>query len=150
MTNTFVQESYSALPSLRETPRVARDIEEILAFIARQPWGDLVDRKEDIQRGIDQILTQPRRNKICIRRRATGLELRRHNIAQFSIIYAYVAPNAEYPHGLVSIRAIRHRRVNNVFTGVRESHPLYACEQPMWRAKPHRAIVPRFDIPQRI
>ena len=106
--------------------RVARDIEQILAFIARQPWGDPVGRKRDIHRGIDQILAQPRRNKVCIRRCATGLELRRHNIAQFSIIYAYIGPNAEHPHGIVNIRAIRHRRVNNVFTGVRESHPVYA------------------------
>jgi hypothetical protein len=126
MMNTFAQGSCSPLPRLREVPRVARDIEQILAFVARQPWGDPVDRKKDIRRGIDQILAQPRRNKICIRRRATGIELRRHNIAQFSIIYAYIEPNTEHPHGLVSIRAIRHRRVSNVFGGVRESHPVYA------------------------
>jgi hypothetical protein len=78
MMNTFVRGSYSPLPSLREAPRVARDIEQILAFIARQPWGDPVDRKKDIHRGIDQILAQPRRNRVCIRRRATGIELRRH------------------------------------------------------------------------
>jgi hypothetical protein len=126
MMNTFVRGSYSPLPSLREAPRVARDIEQILAFIARQPWGDPGDRKKDIHRGIDQILAQPRRDRVCIRRRATGIELRRHNIAQFSIIYAYTSPNAKHPHGVVSIRTIRHRRVNAVFTGVRESPPLYA------------------------
>jgi hypothetical protein len=124
--NTFVQGSYSPLPRLCETPRVARDIEQILAFIARQPWGDPIGRKKDIQRGIAQILEEPGWNKVSIRRRTTGIELRRHNVAQLSIIYAYTAPNAEHPHGLVSTRAIRHRRVNNVFPGVRESHPVYA------------------------
>ena len=114
-------------PRLHEMPRVARDAEQILAFIARQPWGDPVGRKKDMERGIDQILEQPGRSKVCIRRRGTGIELRRHNIAQFSIIYAYVAPNSEHPHGLVSIRAIRHRRVNNVFTGVRESRATPQC-----------------------
>ncbi len=130
--NIFAQGSYSLLPNLHETPRVARDIEQLLTFISRQPWGDPIARKKDILRGIDQILMQPRRNRVCIRRGATGIELRRHNIAQFSIIYAYTAPNVEHPHGLVSIRAIRHRRVNDAFTGVRESPsgvwpPLLSC-----------------------
>lgn len=125
--NIFAQGSCSSLPSLHEMPRVARDIEQILTFIARQPWGEPVDRKRDLCRGVDEILAQPRRNRVCVRRGTTGIELRRHNIAQFSIIYAYAAPNAEHPRGLVSIRAIRHRRVNKVFTGVRESSPMYAA-----------------------
>ena len=39
--NIFVQGSYSLLPRLHETPRVARDIEQLLTFISRQPWGDV-------------------------------------------------------------------------------------------------------------
>ena len=123
--NTFSQGNYSLSPDVHRMPRVARDIEQLLAFVTRQPWGDPTGRKKDICCGIDQIMAHPRRNRVCIQRLETGIELRRHNIAQFAIIYAYVPPDGEHPHGLVSIRAIRHRRVNNVFTGVREPHAPY-------------------------
>ena len=38
--NIFAQGSYSLFPKLHEAPRVARDIEQLLTFISRQPWGD--------------------------------------------------------------------------------------------------------------
>ena len=125
MKNIFAQGSFSGFPRLHAMRRVARDMDKLLAFIARQPWGDPASRKKDIYRGIDQIVAHPRRNRVWIRRNATGIDLRRHNIAQFAIIYAYVPPNADRPRGIVSIRAIRHRRVDNVFTGVREPHAPY-------------------------
>jgi hypothetical protein len=125
LTSAFAQESHSVFADLHHMSRVTRDIEELLAFISRQPWGDPGRRKEDIRRGIDQIVAHPRRNRVFIQRPAAGIELRRLNIAQFAIIYAYIAPNAENPRGLVSIRAVRHRRVSNVFTGVREPHAFY-------------------------
>jgi hypothetical protein len=120
--NIFGQGSSSQFPKVHAMPRVARDMDQLLAYIARQPWGDLASRRNDMYRGISQIAAHPRRNRVCIRRAASGIELRRHNIAQFAIIYAYIAPNAENPRGVVSIRAVRHRRVSNVFTGVREPH----------------------------
>ena len=86
MTNTFAPGSYDLIPALHQMRRVARDIEQILAFIARQPWGDPLARKRDIYRGIDQVVGQPRRNRVWIRRPAAGIELRRHNVAQFAII----------------------------------------------------------------
>jgi hypothetical protein len=122
--------SGSQFPALRAMPRVEQDIERILLFISRQPWGKPVDRERDIFQGIAQILARPRGNKVCIRRRATGVDLRRHTIAQFAIIYVYVEPNDEYPGGLVSLRAVRHRRVENVFSGVRERAPYGFGESP--------------------
>jgi hypothetical protein len=37
------------------------------------------------------------------------------------IVYAYFKPTTSRPNGLVSIRAIRHRRVRDVFLGVRDT-----------------------------
>jgi hypothetical protein len=36
------------------------------------------------------------------------------------VIYAYLPPSRKFPDGVVSIRAVRHRRVRNIFDGVRE------------------------------
>ena len=116
-----------ALPDLRQMPRVTRDIKRCLRFIARQPWGNASDRERGIDRGILEILRWPELNKVRVRRRRLGLELRRHNAAQFTINYAYIPPNSEFPRGMVTIRAVRHTRARNVFSGVREPSPRY-CE----------------------
>ena len=107
-------------PKLTFTPRAKRDIDDCLDFVSRQPWGRCADRERDIYQGSNEICLFPCGNKVSAIRPTTGVKLRRHNIAQFAIIYFYAAPNAKYPRGLVSIRAVRHRRVENVFTGVRE------------------------------
>jgi hypothetical protein len=117
-----------SLPYLDLMPRVPDDIDECLEFIARQPWGKAGDRRRDILRGIRETRFEPKRNAIKARRRDTGLELRRHNAAQFAIIYAYFEPDPEFPNGVVSIRSVRHRRVRNVFGGVRE--PAWSGQGP--------------------
>jgi hypothetical protein len=107
-------------PCLHLMPRVARDIELCVRFIARQPWGKPEDREEDIYRGMVEVLRGPKLNPVKVRRPSTGRELRRRKAAQFAIVYAYIPPNAVFPNGLVSIRAVRHRRVTSVFSGVKE------------------------------
>jgi hypothetical protein len=57
-----------------------------------------------------------------------GLEYRRYNAAQFAIIYAYLAPSAQYPNGMISIRAIRHGSERNVFWGVRDRAVPYGAQ----------------------
>jgi hypothetical protein len=69
--------------------------------------------------GILKILLGPRLNRIGVRRPLTGIELRRFGVAQFAIIYAYFPPSQRFPNGIVSIRAIRHWRVKDVFSGVK-------------------------------
>jgi hypothetical protein len=101
-------------------PRVREDIKDCLRFIARQPWGRPEDRKRDIERAIGHVQHRPSANRIAARRRRLRLELRRHNAAQFAIVYAYFQPSEQAPEGVVSIRAVRHRRVRDVFAGVRE------------------------------
>jgi hypothetical protein len=67
-----------------------------------------------------ELMAAPKMRRVETRRPRTGIELRRHYAAQFAIVYAYFEPDLVHPHGVVSIRAIRHRRIRNVFTGVRE------------------------------
>jgi len=101
-------------------PRVDRDIKQCLALIRKQPWGKPYDRQLDIRRGIEKALERPEANRVGSWRPETGIELRRCNVAQFAIIYAYLRPTSRFATGVVSIRAVRHSRVKDVFAGVKE------------------------------
>ncbi|MFL6604429.1 MAG: hypothetical protein ACJ8R9_24265 [Steroidobacteraceae bacterium] len=114
------------LPYLHVMPRVDRDVEECLDFVARQPWGKPYDRQLDIRRGIEKALERPDANRVGSWRPETGIELRRCNVAQFAIIYAYLRPTSRFTAGVVSIRAVRHSRVKDVFSGVKEPIGVYA------------------------
>jgi hypothetical protein len=108
------------LPYLHVMPRVERDIEECLDFVARQPWGKPGDRELDICLGIAKALLRPDSNRVGSWRPEIGIELRRCNAAQFVIVYAYLRPTDRFASGVVSIRAVRHSRVEDVFSGVKE------------------------------
>jgi len=101
-------------------PRVDRDIEQCLSFIGRQPWGRPHDRKLDILRGIEGACADPKANRIEVWKSDTGIGLRRCKAAQFVIVYAYLSSSDPSLPGVVSIRAVRHSRVENVFSGVKE------------------------------
>jgi hypothetical protein len=118
------------LPYLHVMPRVDRDIEECLDFVARQPWGKPYDRQLDIRRGIEKALERPEANRVGSWRPETGIELRRCNVAQFAIVYAYLRPTSRFATGVVSIRAVRHSRVKDVFAGVKEPTAAYAAMTP--------------------
>jgi hypothetical protein len=79
------------VPDLVEMPPVPRDIRRCLRFVA-QPWGGPEDREREISRGKLEICRGPELNEIGARRPSIGIELRRHNAAQFAIIYAYIRP----------------------------------------------------------
>jgi hypothetical protein len=108
------------LPYLHVMPRVDKDIKQCLNFVARQPWGKPSDRELDICLGIEKALARPEANRVGSWRPETGIELRRCNAAQFVIVYAYLRPTVRFARGVVSIRAVRHSRVKDVFSGVRE------------------------------
>jgi hypothetical protein len=114
------------LPYLHVMPRVDRDIKQCLAFVRRQPWGKPRDRQLDIRRGIEKALARPESNRVGSWRPETGIELRRCNAAQFVIVYAYLRPTVRYANGVVSIRAVRHCRVEDVLSGVKEPTATYA------------------------
>ena len=77
------------------------------------------------RRGIGRALTRPESNPVGAWRSQTGLKLRRCNVAQFAIVYAHIPPNDRFPRGIVSIRAVRHSRVEDVFVGVKEQNVHY-------------------------
>lgn len=111
------------VPHLRMTRRVSRDLERCLHSVELHPWGNSADREADINRSFQRILEAPELRRIEVQRRASGVELRRIGAAQFVIIYAYFRPSRRFQQGLVSIRAIRHRRERDVFAGVRQPDP---------------------------
>ena len=109
------------LPSIDRRARVNRDIDRLLAFVGQQPYGDPEARRQDIERGIQQIAAAPLWNPIGSSDLERSPALRRLNVAQFAIIYRYFPPTPNNPAGVVSIRAVRHARVRNVLHGVRET-----------------------------
>jgi plasmid stabilization system protein ParE len=108
------------LPYVKFTPRARADLEDCVRFIKQFPRGKANERKRDIVRGLHEIRNAPYLRRVEARRPGKHIDLRRHFAAQFAIIYAYFESDAEYPYGLISIRAIRHQRIRNVFTGVQE------------------------------
>lgn len=107
-------------PFVHIMPRVKSDIRRCIAFLKKQPYGQPRARQAEILLAIDRIYRLPRANRVCHIRRDTGIKLRKRHIAQFVIIYAYIEPNDVLPDGMVSIRAVRHRRMRNVFRGVKD------------------------------
>jgi hypothetical protein len=101
-------------------PRVDRDLTELLEYLAQFPWSDPVARYAEIRRAILAIATNPEQVPIRVHRARSGIDLRRWNVRQFSIVYSYDPPTASGSEGTVWIRAIRHSRVENVVKGVRE------------------------------
>ena len=112
------------MPFVHVMPRVGKDYRDCLGFVARQPWGDPAARRRDIDRAFDDIVDWPQAAPVRVRRPAVGLELRCRRAAQFIVIYAYIPPGPRFPNGCVSLRAVRHRRVRNVFSGVRDQPAL--------------------------
>jgi hypothetical protein len=115
-------------PYLHLMPRVRRDIKRCLDFVGRQPWGKPGDRELDIYRGIEKVRANPEANHRELRRPDTGIWLRRCYAAQFVIVYTYLPPTDPLQPGVVSIRAVRHSRVEDVFSGVKEPTPTYSPE----------------------
>jgi plasmid stabilization system protein ParE len=105
---------------LRLTRRARRDINDCVQFVRRFPRGKPEDRRQDLIRGLALIRESPERNPVEVVREKSGIELRRQNVRQFAIVYSYFHPDDARPAGEVSIRAVRHWRVRNVFLGVRE------------------------------
>jgi len=109
-----------SLPYVHWMPRVSNDLKQCLRFVAERSGGNTVNREREIFAGMAKILRHPKASRVGTRRLRLGIDLRGYHVAQFVIIYAYFEPNAVMESGMVSIRAIRHRRVRNPFHGVKE------------------------------
>jgi hypothetical protein len=93
----------------------------LMAQLLKYPRGNPRARMHEIFAAVYEIVNAPDHRPIEMRRRRTGIELRRWNVRQFVIIYSYDPPSEAEPDGLVWIRAVRHSRVRNVFHYVRET-----------------------------
>ena len=109
------------LPILHLMPRVTSDIDRCLGFVARQPWGKPKERRADIYGGIAVVCAYPKARRAEVLRPEPRIWLRRYRAAQFVIIYAYIESRDPSLPDVVSIRAVRHMRVANVFAGVKEA-----------------------------
>ena len=104
------------------TPRARKDLADCMAYIQSQTWGRPHLRLFEIMQALQQLRWVPERRRVE-RYLRSGIELRRTCAAQFVIIYCYFKPKSPIQRGLISVRAIRHRRVRDVFNGVRSPSP---------------------------
>jgi plasmid stabilization system protein ParE len=108
--------------------RVSHDIESCVDFVSQSPNGNPVKREQEIFAALDGVYQYPKANRVQPRRR---LDFRKRSVAQFVIVYVYFEPNDVTPKGIVSIRAVRHRRVRDMFKGVREPVAPYTNTEPL-------------------
>jgi hypothetical protein len=114
------------LPFLHSTPRVDRDIRRCLALVGREPLSNPSNPESDISLGIARALAWPEANPAELWRSTPGIRLRRCIAGLFVILNTYALPCNGSPYGIVSIRAVRHSRVKDVFSGVEEPLAVHA------------------------
>jgi hypothetical protein len=98
----------------------------------------------DIRRGIERALALPEANHGEAWRSTPGFWLHRCNAEQFVVVYAYLPPSGGSARGVVSIRAVRHSRVKDVFSGVKEptTAHLLSLGHGFPRHGDHRSVLP--------
>ena len=106
---------------LQWMPRVYGDIKRCRQFLRRKAAGRAIDRIHEVICSVRGLRENPCMNPVRKTDPRNGLQFRRHNVDQFVVIYVYFRPSAEAPNGLISIRAIRHAREEDVFWGVKVS-----------------------------
>ena len=109
------------LAKVEYTADARHDMKRCRQFLRRRSPGNVTRRIRGVMSAIRTVSATPKINPVRKVAPETGLHLRRHNIAQFAIVYAYFEPGASEPRGLLSIRAIRHAGEDDVFWGVREA-----------------------------
>jgi plasmid stabilization system protein ParE len=110
-------------PELSYMPRVRQDLRRCRRFLRRKTPDRALRRTAEVFKGVRQVRANPLLYPVRTVHPETGAGLRRHNVAQFVIIYAYFNPSPSTPSGEVSIRAIVHASEADVWFGVRESGP---------------------------
>ena len=107
-------------PELSYSPRVRADLRRCRQFLRRQASGRVSKRIRELMKGVRRVRASPLLYPIRAIHPDTGAELRRHNVAQFALMYAYFKPTPALPYGEVSIRAIAHASEADVWLEVRE------------------------------
>jgi hypothetical protein len=107
-------------PKLSRMPRVRQDMRRCRQFLRRKESGRATKRIAELMEGIRRLRVNPRLYPVRKVDAETGIEYRRHNVAQFVVIYSYFGPSPSRPHGEVSIRAITHASEGDIWFEVRE------------------------------
>lgn len=125
------------VPELDVQSRVDRDLWRCRLFVKQHASGRPLDRIREVKRAIRLVRATPELNPVRRTEPVSGLQMRRHNVDQFVIIYVYFRPCESMPNGMVSIRAIRHAREEDVFWGVHDSA---AAEDASWFERAHLTL----------
>ena len=108
------------LPTLDYTKDAHRDFKRCRQFLRRQSPRSASRRRREMMNAVRRVRANPEINPVRKVDPVTGLHLRRHNVAQFVIVYVYFKPDASEPNGVVSIRAVRHAGEEDVLWEIRE------------------------------
>ena len=111
--------------------KVARsELQDILAFVSRQPWGDPQSRQASIRRILRALRHMPEQGRPF---KVVGGRTYRTLIVDDRIYIAYIyTPGKGANDGTISVRGIRHGSMRNPLRGVREiTRPLYFAQIKM-------------------
>lgn len=100
--------------------RARRDLDQCRKFLRRKANSRPLERVREIMKAVRLLRENPKLHPVAAISRV-GLPLRRRKAGQFVVVYSFFEPTPSAPNGLVSIRAIRHGREEDVFHGVEES-----------------------------
>jgi plasmid stabilization system protein ParE len=129
-----------AKPFLSFTDRAKSDIRQCRLFLERRYGGQPARRVREIYTAARLIPDAPKLYPADAVHPASGLELRRKNVGQFVIIYAYLEPTPSLPRGKVSIRAVRHGAREDVLFHVEESRAASGSPFPRLRTGYHVSV----------
>jgi plasmid stabilization system protein ParE len=111
------------LPRVDYTREARREFDLCRQLLRRHSPDQAWDRTREIVGAVRRIRANPEMHPVRTIDPLTGLALRRCNVAQFAIVYVYFGPSPTVPFGLVSLRAFRHARREDVLWRVRENAP---------------------------
>ena len=99
--------------------RARSDVRQCRHFLRRRDERQPLHRVREVVNALRFIQANRRLHPV----EATsliGLSRRRRKAGQFVLVYAFIEPSPDEPGGIVSVRAIRHQRAEDVFLGVSE------------------------------
>jgi plasmid stabilization system protein ParE len=114
---------------LEYTERARRDMRRLRHFLRRQPGSRPMARVRDILNAVRFVQAHPKLHRVE-GLSLKGLELRRRQAGQFTVVYSYFEPSECDPQGFVSVRAVRHGREEDTLYGVEESRATQEPRQP--------------------
>jgi plasmid stabilization system protein ParE len=117
------------LPRVEYTLEARRDFDRCRHFLRRHSPENAWRRTRDLVSAIRRIRQQPELRPVRAVAPDGALPLRRWNVGQFVIVYVYFKPDAAEPSGLVSLRAFRHAREEDVLWDVRDCSPSDAAQE---------------------